>query len=108
VGHRSGSSFRGRNKHQPSHRDSADGGRRAKKTASGDSKQEERFDRTAERRPINQRTGLNKYIIRTPYIKKKQVSVKLATRSLRSRRALDETEEATAINVESDISVMSG
>ena len=32
----------------------------------------------------------------------------MTTRSLRSRRALEETEEATAINVESEISVMSG
>jgi len=38
MGHRSGSSFRGRNKHQPSQRDSADGGRRTKTTASRDSK----------------------------------------------------------------------
>ena len=37
-GHRNGSSFRGGNKHQPSLRDSADGGRRAETTASGDSK----------------------------------------------------------------------
>ena len=32
----------------------------------------------------------------------------MTTRSLRSRRALEETEEATAINVESEISVMNG
>ena len=32
----------------------------------------------------------------------------MTTRSLRSRRALEETEEATAINVESEISAMSG
>ena len=59
-------------------------------------RQEQRFDGTAERKS----TGLNRYTIRTPYIKK-QVSVKMTTRSLRSRRALEETEEASAINVES-------
>jgi hypothetical protein len=32
----------------------------------------------------------------------------MTSRSLRSRRALEETEEATAINVESENSVMSG
>jgi len=32
----------------------------------------------------------------------------MTTRSLRSRRALEETEEATVINVESEISAMSG
>ena len=32
----------------------------------------------------------------------------MTTRSLRSRRALEETEEATAINVETEISVMNG
>ena len=38
----------------------------------------------------------------------KQVSVKITTRSLRSRRALEKPEEAIAINVESENSVMSG
>ena len=45
VGHRSGSSFRGRNKHQTIHRDNADGGRLAKTTASGNSKARTAFRR---------------------------------------------------------------
>jgi len=39
---------------------------------------------------------------------KNQVSVKMTTWSLRGQKALEETEEATAINVESENSVMSG
>jgi hypothetical protein len=39
---------------------------------------------------------------------KNQVSVKMTTWSLRSRKALEETEEATEFNVESENSVMSG
>jgi len=52
--------------------------------------------------------GLNRYTIRTLHIIKNQVSVKMTTRSLRSQQALEETEEPTAINVESENSVMSG
>jgi len=66
-------------------------------------KQGQCFDGTLERKPTNQRNRPREHIhYRIPYIKK-QVSVKMITRSLRSRRALEETEEATAINLTSVI-----
>jgi len=58
--------FWGGNKHQPSHRDSADAGRHTKTAACGDKWQKQCCDGTAERKPINnQQIGLNRYTKRT-------------------------------------------
>ena len=108
VGHRSGSSFRDRNKHQPSHRDSTDGGHRTKTTASRHSKARAVLRRYRGEEADNSRNRPQQ-VHPTDTIHHKNRSVlKMTTRSLRSRRALEETEGANAINVESEIPVMSG
>jgi threonine dehydratase len=84
-------------KHQPSHCDSADAGRHTKTAACGDKSQKQCCDGTAERKPTkNQWIGLNRYTKKSLLIINTRL-MKMTTRSLRSRKALEETEEATEI-----------
>jgi len=84
-------------KHQPSHCDSTDAGCHTKPAVCGDKRQKQCCDRTADRKPTkNQWIGLNRYTKKSLLFRNTRL-VKMTTRSLRSRKALEKTEEATEI-----------